>query len=225
MKVLVIEDDLKTSDLLESGLVQAGHLVTTAHQGNEGLRLALESDFDFMILDVMLPGLSGLEILKSLRERKVNTPAMFLSAKHTLSERLEGLSAGSDDYLAKPFSLQEVLLRMEIILRRSAQGTEKVTELSYFDLKVNLVDREVVRSGKKIKLLEREFLLLEYFLRNPEKIITKSMILKDVLEYQFDPQTNVVDVFVHRLRTKIDRDFETKLIQTIRGVGYVLKSE
>ena len=225
MKVLIVEDDAKTLALLKSGLEEAGHVIESSQNGLDGLNLILGASFDFIILDVMLPGLGGIELLKRVREKKINTPAIFLSAKHTLSEKLQGLSAGSDDYITKPFSLQELLLRIEVICRRGLPYKEKQVELSYHDLRMNLLEHEVTRSKGKLKLQGREFLLLEYFLKNPEKILTKSMILKDVLEYQFEPQTNVVDVFVHRLRTKVDRDYDLKLIQTIRGVGYVLKVE
>jgi len=225
VKVFVVEDDPKTLSLLTSGLIDAGYSVESANNGRTALAQILSGSYDFIILDVMLPELGGLEVLKKVREAKIHTPAIFLSAKHTLSEKLEGLSAGSDDYITKPFSLQEVLVRMNVILRRSQSSSEKVLSLSYRELEMNLVEHQVTRNGTKIKLQGREFLLMEYFLKNPETILTKAMILKNVLEYQFSPQTNVVDVFVHRLRTKIDRDFEVKLIQTIRGVGYVLKAE
>lgn len=225
MKVFVVEDDSKTLILLTSGLKEAGYNVEGASNGKAALAKILTYPYDFIILDVMLPEMDGLEILKKAREANVQTPAIFLSAKHTLSEKLEGLTAGCDDYVTKPFSLQEVLMRMEVIFRRSRVSSEKLLSLSYRDLEMNLVERQVTRNGIKIKLQGREFLLMEYFLKNPETILTKEMILKNVLEYQFSPQTNVVDVFVHRLRTKIDRDFEVKLIQNIRGVGYALKAE
>jgi two-component system OmpR family response regulator len=224
VNVFIAEDDIRTLELLREGLLTAGHSVESCSNGTDAFTKLQKQKFDFIILDVMLPGMDGLELLKATRKKDIQTPAIFLSAKHTLPERLLGLSAGSDDYITKPFSLQELLLRMDIIVKRSKGGNETEIELSYADLKMNLVDREVSRGGVKIKLLSREFLLLEYFLKNAEKILTKSMILTEILEYQFEPQTNVVDVFVHRLRTKVDKDFDKKLIHTLRGVGYVLKT-
>jgi two-component system OmpR family response regulator len=226
VNVFLLEDDSKTLSLLEEGLHSAGHRVQICFNGREALEVLLKKQFDFMILDINVPEMDGLNILRKVREAKIQTPAIFLSAKHTVTEKIEGLVAGSDDYITKPFLLQEVLVRMEVILRRSQQKTESLETLSYHDLSVNLVDRQVYRGdGQKIRLQGREFKLVEFFLKNPEKILTKEMILREVLEYQFSPQTNVVDVFVHRLRSKIDKDFELKLIHTIRGVGYVLKAD
>jgi two-component system OmpR family response regulator len=225
VKILVVDDDPKTLSYLFDGLVNEGYTVDRSQNGTEAFALVQAKVYDLLILDIVLPGMSGLDVLKSMRKQNILTPTIFLSAKHTLSERLLGLKTGSDDYVTKPFSLQELLLRIEAILRRTQGSSEQQIELGYQDLKMNLLTREVTRGGKIIKLQTREFLLLEYMMKNQEKIVTKSTILLNVLDYQFDPQTNVVDVLMHRLRGKVDRDFSTKLIQTIRGVGYVLKAE
>jgi two-component system OmpR family response regulator len=223
VKLLLVEDDAKLSQYLKQALVESGYAVDHAANLAAARPLATSGTHDLIILDLMLGNEDGLQFLTRLRAEKIATPVVILSAKHTLDEKLSGLRAGSDDYLTKPFSLQELLLRIEGILRRSKTSVLPPS-LEYSDLKIDLLRREAVRDGTKIELQQKEFLLLEYMLENPEKVLTKSLILERVWDYRFDPQTNVVDVLVCRLRSKIDRGHKTKLIHTIRGVGYALKS-
>ena len=222
MNLLVVEDDSKISELLGRGLREAGYQVDLARDGSEALLLVEEKTFDLVVLDLMLPGLDGMEVLRRMRFQKIQAPVIILSARQSLEDRLLGLRAGGDDYILKPFSFEELLVRIEAVLRRSADATVS-SLLSFDDLTVNLLTREVSRGGKKIELKAREFSLLECLLRNPERVLTKTLILEKVWDYRFDPQTNVVDVLVCRLRAKVDRDLGPKLIHTIRGMGYVLK--
>lgn len=224
MKTLVIEDDAKISEFLNLGLREEGFIVDHASDGNSGFQKIKNSLYDIIILDVMLPGMDGLTLLSKMRAEKISTPVLILSAKKTLEERVQGLQLGGDDYLVKPFAFAELLARMQALLRRSsASPTPEITNLVYGDLVMDLEKREVYRQGKKISLQVKEFSLLDYFMRNPGKVITKALILEKVWGYDFDPQTNVVDVLVCRLRNKVDKDFSEKIIQTHRGVGYVLK--
>ncbi len=224
MKTLIIEDDSKILEFLDLGLREAGYQVESATDGLIALEKIKKAAYDIIILDVMLPVMDGFTLLKKIREEKIRTPVLILSAKKSLEERVEGLQMGGDDYLVKPFAFSELLARVQALLRRSApvEPTEE-SKLSYGDLVMDLEKREVYRQGKKISLQVKEFALLDYFMRNPEKVITKSLILEKVWGYDFDPQTNVVDVLVCRLRNKVDKDFNEKVIQTHRGVGYVLK--
>lgn len=224
MKTLIIEDDAKILEFLDLGLREAGFQVESATDGLSGLEKIKKAAYDIIILDVMLPLMDGLTLLSKLREEKIRTPVLILSAKKSLEERVEGLQKGGDDYLVKPFAFSELLARVQALIRRAAPATpDQLTKLEYGDLVMDLEKREVYRQGKKINLQVKEFALLDYFMRTPEKVITKSLILEKVWGYDFDPQTNVVDVLVCRLRNKVDKDFHEKLIQTHRGVGYVLK--
>jgi two-component system OmpR family response regulator len=222
MRVLVIEDDSKIASFVVNGLKQNGFAVDHADDGEKGLALAGVVSYDSLVLDLMLPRLDGLSLLRQLRAKKVLTPVLILSAKAGVDDRVKGLQAGGDDYLPKPFAFSELLARVQALIRR-ASHTAEPTRLSAGDLTLDLLTREVTRGGQKIELQAREFALLELLLRHPGRAVTKTMTLEHLWDYSFDPQTNVVDVLVHRLRAKVDKDFPVKLIQTIRGVGYVLK--
>jgi two-component system OmpR family response regulator len=222
MRVLVVEDDSKIASFVVNGLKQNGFATDHASDGENGLALARAVTYDAAVLDIMLPKLDGLSLLRQLRQDKILTPVLILSAKARVDDRVKGLQAGGDDYLTKPFAFTELLARVQALIRR-ATHTAAPTTLSASDLTMDLLTREVVRSGQKIELQSREFALLELLLRHPGRAVTKTMILEQIWDYSFDPQTNVVDVLVHRLRAKMDKDFPLKLIQTIRGVGYVLK--
>ena len=222
MRILLIEDDLKISSFISKGMKEAGFAVDGAENGEDGLHLALNEPYDAAIIDLMLPKLDGLTIIEELRRKKVNTPVLILSAKRSIDDRVKGLQAGGDDYLTKPFSFHELLARVQALIRRASRSVEP-TSLRFADLSLDLLSREVCRADQKIELQPREFALLEYLMRNAERVVSKTMILDHVWGYDFDPQTNVVDVLVSRLRSKVDRDFSLKIIHTIRGVGYVLK--
>jgi heavy metal response regulator len=223
MRILVIEDDKKIASFLTKGLRQSGFAVDHADNGEDGLHLATSATFDAAVIDIMLPQRDGLSVLQEMRAKKINTPVIILSARASVDDRIKGLQVGGDDYLVKPFSFSELLARLQALIRRSTHAAEPTT-LAYADLKMNLITREVTRAGQVIELQAREFSLLEYLLRNAGRPVTKTTILEHVWDYSFDPQTNVVDVVIHRLRGKVDRDFEPKLIHTLRGVGYVLKA-
>ena len=222
MRVLAVEDDEKIASFIITGLKQAGFAVDHAIDGDYGLHLALTEPYDVIILDVMLPGKDGLSVLKELRTQKKNIPVIILSAKRSVEDRVKGLQAGSDDYLIKPFAFSELLARVQALIRRSSEADEPVS-LSMGDLSMNLLTREVSRADRKIELQPREFALLEYLMRNKGNVVSKISIMEHVWDYNFDPQTNVVDVLICRIRNKVDRDFNQKLIHTIRGIGYVLK--
>ena len=222
MRILLVEDDLKIASFVVKGLKEAGFAVDHAQDGKEGLYLALTEPYDAAIIDIMLPKLDGLSLIEGLRRKKINTPVIILSAKRSIDDRVKGLQTGSDDYLTKPFAFSELLARVQALIRRSSRTLEP-TSLSVGELSVDLLTREVTRTGTKIELQPHEFALLEYLMRNAGRVLSKTMILEHVWDYNFDPQTNVVDVLVCRLRNKVDRDFENKMIHTIRGVGYVLK--
>jgi DNA-binding response OmpR family regulator len=222
MRVLIIEDDQQISDFISKGLIQANFAVDQAEDGETGLLFARLKHYDAAIVDLMLPKLDGLSLIESLRKEKINTPVLILSAKRNVDDRIKGLESGGDDYLVKPFVFGELLARLQALIRRASAILEP-TSLLYADLRMDLLKREVMRSGTIIDLQPREFALLEYFLRNAERVLSKTMILERIWDYRFDPQTNVIDVLVSRLRGKIDRDFPVKLIHTIRGIGYVLK--
>jgi two-component system, OmpR family, response regulator len=223
MRTLVIEDDRKIASFIVKGLKQNGFAVDQAGDGEAGLRLAETTSYDAAVLDLMLPKLDGLSLLKQLRRQKINLPVLILSAKASVDDRIKGLQSGGDDYLVKPFSFSELLARLQALIRRASSATEPTT-LTVGDLSLNLVTREVARAGRPVELQVKEFALLEYLMRHAGKMASKAMILEHVWDYSFDPQTNVVDVAVCRLRNKIDRDFDKKLIHTMRGVGYVLKA-
>jgi two-component system, OmpR family, response regulator len=222
MRILLVEDDIKIASFILMGLRSAGYAVDHAADGEEGLDLALTEPYDVVIIDIMLPKRDGLSLIKQLRERKINTPALILSAKGSVDDRVRGLETGADDYLTKPFAFSELLARVQALIRR-ASGIADPTRLIVGDLTVNLLTREVVREGKKIVLQPLEFSLLEYLMRHAGRIVSKTMIMEHVWDYHFDPQTNVVEARISRLRDKIDEGFQKKLIHTVRGVGYVLK--
>ncbi len=222
MRILVIEDDSKIASFIVNGLKQNSFGVDAAADGERGLDLACTVSYDCIVLDLMLPKLDGLSLLRQLRKEKVNTPVLILSAKATVDDRVKGLQAGGDDYLTKPFAFSELLARVQALIRRATHTVEPTT-LTAAGVTLDLLAREVRREGRTIELQSREFSLLELLMRTPGRVVTKTMILEHVWDYSFDPQTNVVDVLVHRLRAKLDKDFDVKLIQTIRGVGYVFK--
>jgi two-component system OmpR family response regulator len=222
MRILLVEDDIKIASFIIKGLRSAGYAVDHASDGEEGLDLALTEPYDTAVIDIMLPKRDGLSLIKQLREQKVNTPALILSAKGSVDDRVKGLETGADDYLTKPFAFSELLARVQALIRR-ASGVSDPTRLTVGDLSVNLLTREVIREGKNIVLQPLEFSLLEYLMRHAGRIVSKTMIMEHVWDYHFDPQTNVVEARISRLRDKIDNGFEKKLIHTIRGVGYVLK--
>lgn len=222
MKVLIVEDEPKIVQMLVKGFDEAGFNARSISDGREALDLARSENFDLLILDVMLPGMDGFTVVEKLRETNQETPVIFLSAKRSTEDRIEGLQRGGDDYLAKPFSFSELLLRAHAILRRTSKQSE-MNVMRFEDLELDLRARTVKRAGKLIDLHQKEFALLDCLLRNKGHVLTKTQILEKVWDYDFDPQTNVVDVLVHRLRQKIDKEFDKKLIQTFRGVGYALR--
>jgi two-component system OmpR family response regulator len=222
MRILLVEDDVKIASFVEKGLRAAGYAVDHASDGETGLHLALTEPYDAAIVDIMLPKLDGLSLIKEMREKKINTPVIVLSAKDSVDDRVTGLQTGSDDYMTKPFAFSELLARVQALIRR-AGGLAEPTQLVVGNLIMNLLSREVVREGRRIELQPIEFSLLEYLLRNAGRVVSKTMIMEHVWDYNFDPQTNVVEARISRLRDKIDRDFSKKLIHTIRGVGYVLR--
>jgi two-component system OmpR family response regulator len=223
MRVLVVEDDKKIASFLTGGLKQSGFAVDHSADGEDALALASATPYDAAVVDIMLPKMDGLSLVQQLRKSKINIPVIFLSAKGSVEDRIKGLQMGGDDYLTKPFSFAELLARLQALIRRSTQSDSEPTRLKVADVNMDLLNREVTRAGQKIELQPREFALLEYLLRNPGKVVTKAMILEHIFDYSFDPQTNVVDVLVHRLRSKLDKEFPKKLIQTYRGIGYALK--
>lgn len=222
MRILVIEDDDKIASFVVNGLRQASMVVDHASNGPDGLDLLTDRSYDAAIIDVMLPGLDGVLLIQKARSRKITTPVIVLSAKRSVDDRISGLQSGADDYLVKPFAFSELLARVQALVRRASNKPD-TNRLSVGDLSLDLLTREVKRGDGPIELQPREYSLLEYMMRNAGRVISKTMILEHVWDYDFDPQTNVVDVLVCRLRNKIDKDFEEKFIHTIRGVGYVLK--
>jgi len=224
VRVLIVEDDRTIADFVAKGLAEAGYAVDVAADGERGLELAMASTYDAAIVDVMLPKLDGLTLIDRMRARSIRTPVLILSARRTVDDRVSGLQAGGDDYLTKPFAFAELLARLQALMRRSSGATEP-TKLSVADLSLDLLTRRTERAGRTLELRPREFALLEYLMRNAGRVLSKTMILSHVWGYNFNPGTNVVDVLVSRLREKIDRDFEPKLLQTVRGVGYVLKAD
>ncbi len=223
MRALVIEDDQAIAGFIVKGLREAGFAVDHAADGAEGLALALEHPYDAAVLDLMLPKMGGLELLATLRARGVSTPVLILSAQRSVDDRVRGLETGGDDYLVKPFAFAELLARVHALVRRRSASPEP-TRLAVADLTLDLLTRKVERAGAPIDLRPREFALLEYLMRNAGRVVSKTMILSHVWDYRFDPGTNVVDVLVHRLREKIDKGFDRKLLETVRGVGYVLRA-
>jgi len=224
MRIILIEDDIKIADFILKGLKQAGFAVDHAEDGENGFHLASSEPYDVAVVDIMLPKLDGLTLVKKLRAAGIDIPILILSAKRSVEDRIRGLETGSDDYLVKPFAFSELLARIHALIRRST-GVSEPTLLRSGDLSMDLVKRKVTRDRREIELQPREFSLLEYLMRNAGRVVSKTMIMEHVWDYNFDPGTNVVEVRICRLRDKIDKDFETKLIHTIRGVGYVLKED
>jgi len=222
MRILVVEDDDKIASFLVKGLKQSGYAVDRASDGERAFGLAQSVPYDAAIVDLMLPKLDGITLIQQLRGKNVHMPVLILSARASVDDRVKGLQAGGDDYLTKPFAFSELLARVQALIRRSTQSAEP-TRLTAGSLKLDLLTRDVQRNGEKIELQPREFALLEYLMRHPNRVVTKTMILEHIFDYSFDPQTNVVDVLVHRVRGKVDP--EKKLIHTMRGVGYVLRPD
>lgn len=222
MRILVVEDDKKIASFIIKGLKESGYAVDYASNGEDGMFMALHSPYSAAVVDIMLPKMDGLNLIEELRTHKINTPVLILSAKRSVDDRIKGLQIGGDDYLTKPFSFSELLARVQALIRRS-NNTPEPTSLSLGDIRIDLLTREVKREDKTINLQPKEFSLLEYLMRNPGRVVSKTLIMEHVYDFNFDPQTNVVDVLVCRLRNKIDKNFKNKMIHTIRGVGYVLK--
>jgi len=224
MRILLIEDDTKISSFIEKGLREAGFSVDVCSDGRSGLDQILTISYDAAVIDLMLPRLDGLSVIELMRAENVNTPVLILSAKQSVDDRIQGLQRGGDDYMVKPFSFSELLARIKALIRRDQKSVQP-TFLRAGELEMDLLKHEVLRLGEKIELPAKEYSLLEYMMRNVGIVLSKTAILERVYDYSFDPQTNVVDVLVCRLRNKVDKDFPDKLIHTVRGVGYVLKSE
>lgn len=225
MRVLLVEDDKEVALYVSKGLKEQGFMVDVASEGKEGLGLASTETYDVMIIDRMLPKLDGLSILKSIRAAENHTPVIVLSALGEVDDRIRGLKAGGDDYLVKPFSFSELLARIEALIRRSEVTPDAaITSLNVGDLEMDLLSRKVTRAGEKIDLQSREFKLLEYLVKHQGQVVTRTMLLENVWNYHFDPQTNVIDVHISRLRAKIDKEFDNPLIQTVRGAGYVIEA-
>jgi two-component system OmpR family response regulator len=223
MRALVVEDDPTISQFVARGLREAGFAVDEASDGEAGLAAALARTYDVAIIDLMLPRREGLSVIDELRRRHVATPVLILSARRSVDDRVKGLQAGGDDYLTKPFAFAELVARVQALVRRASRASDPTT-LTVADLDLDLLSRRVTRAGQALDLRPREFALLEYLMRNAGRVVSKTMILSHVWEYSFDPQTNVVDVLVSRLREKLDRPFDRKLLHTVRGVGYVLRA-
>lgn len=222
MRLLFVEDDSRIVPFVAKGLKEAGYVVVHASDGPSGLELALQGGFDAAIVDIMLPGLDGLALIDELRRRRSTMPVIILSAKRSVDERVQGLQAGGDDYLTKPFAFTELLARVQALIRRATKAPEP-TGITVGDLHLDLLARSVTRAGRKIDLQPREFSVLEYLARNAGRVVSKTMLIERVWDYNFDPQTNVVESRISRLREKVDKDFERPMIHTLRGMGYVLR--
>ena len=223
MRLLIIEDDRDAADYLVKAFREVGHIADQATDGEEGLALALDGQYDVLIVDRMLPKVDGLSVIASLRGKAIETPVLILSALAQVDDRVKGLRSGGDDYLAKPYAFSELLARVEVLARRRPKGASEETTYRLGDLELDRLSHKVVRAGEEIILQPREFRLLEYLMQHAGKVVTRTMLLEHVWDYHFDPQTNVIDVHVSRLRAKIDRDFDTPLLHTIRGAGYMIR--
>jgi heavy metal response regulator len=223
MRILVVEDEKKVASFIKKGLEEEHYAVDVAYDGETGLYMAEVNEYDLVVLDLMIPRIDGLEVLKRIRSEKNNVPILVLTAKDTVEDIVKGLDSGCDDYLTKPFNFMVFLARVRALLRR--EKIEKEPLLKIADLTLSPVAHKVARGGREIELTSKEYALLEYFMRNPDKVLTRTMIVEHVWDYHFDSMTNVVDVYVNYLRRKIDKDFEPKLIHTLRGVGYILSSD
>ena len=222
MKILIVEDDLTVAAYIAKGLKESGHTPDVANDGKQGLLLATTNTYDVIVLDRMLPHIDGITILNTIRDLGNNTPAVILSAKNKVEDKVKGLRSGADDYMTKPFAFEELLARIEIVASRQSAAVPTITEIVLGELKLDLINRRVTRNDTIIDLQSKEFKLLEYLLKNKGKIVTRTMLLEKVWEYNFDPQTNVIDVHISRLRNKIDKGFSYQIIQTIRGAGYLV---
>jgi len=221
MRLLVIEDEKKVASFIKKGLEEEHYAVDVAYDGEEGLYLSETNDYDLVILDLMIPKIHGWDVLKKIRAKRNNVPILVLTARDSIEDKVKGLDSGCDDYLTKPFAFAELLARIRALLRREKAEKEPILRIA--DLTLSLVTHKVARRGKEIELTSREYTLLEYFMRNPDKVLTRTMISEHVWDYHFDSMTNVIDVYVNYLRKKIDKDFEPKLIHTLRGIGYIMK--
>lgn len=224
MRVLIVDDDVRTASFILKGLRQAGFVVDHEGDGQDGLHKALAGPYDAAVIDIMLPSLDGLALVRELRQRRVRLPVLILSAKGSVQDRVQGLSDGGDDYLTKPFAFSELLARLHALIRR-AQGIAEPARLLVGNLSIDLLSRKVFRGERFIDLQPREFALLEYLMRNQGRVVSKTMIMEHVWNYNFDPETNIVEARICRLREKIDRGPDPKLIQTVRGIGYVLREQ
>ena len=224
MKLLLIEDDREAATYIAKGLGESGYVVDVAHEGREGLFMASSGNYDALVVDRMLPNMDGLAVIAALRAAEVRTPVLILSALGAVDDRVKGLRAGGDDYLVKPFAFAELLARIEALLRRGS-AAPATTRLKVADLEMDLLARTIHRAGREIELLPREFRLLEFLMRHADQVVTRTMLLENVWDYHFDPQTNVIYVHVSRLRQKIDKGFEKALLHTVRGAGYRLSAE
>ena len=226
MRILVIEDDPGVAGFITGGLREAGHTVDHSTDGKDGLFLATTGNYDALIVDRMLPNVDGLTIVRTLRASDNKTPALILSALGEVDDKVKGLRAGADDYIGKPFAFAELMARLEAITRRPArEGSDEITEMQVANLHINLLSRDVTRAGQNIDLQLREFRLIEYLMRNRDQVVTRTMLLENVWDYHFDPQTNVIDVHVSRLRSKIDKGFDEPILQTVRGAGYMIRAD
>jgi heavy metal response regulator len=223
MRILVVEDEKKVASFIKRGLEEENFTVDMAYDGEEGLFMAESNPYDLILMDIMLPKMDGLAVIKALRGKGVTSPVLCLTAKDTVDDIVSGLNSGSDDYLTKPFAFAELVARVRALLRRGTQ--DRGAEIRFADLRLDPVAHKVWRGGKEIELTAKEYALLEYFMRNPNQILTRTMIAEHVWDYTFDSFTNIIDVYVNYLRKKVDRDFDKKLIHTVRGIGYVLKEE
>ena len=224
MRILVVEDDKKIASFLEKGLRESGFSVDVCYDGIEGLSMALTEPYEAAVIDIMLPGLDGLTLIEKIRAKGITIPLLILSAKQSVDNRIEGLQRGGDDYMIKPFSFNELLARIQALMRRGRKVSDP-SLLTVGELQLDSLKREVRRQGDKIELPAKEYALLDLMMRNPGRVLSKTSILEQIYDYSFDPQTNVIDVLVCRLRNRIDKGYETKLIQTVRGMGYVLRAD
>ncbi|PIQ97960.1 MAG: DNA-binding response regulator [Nitrospinae bacterium CG11_big_fil_rev_8_21_14_0_20_56_8] len=221
MRILVVEDEKKVAGFIKKGLEEETYAVDVAYDGEEGLHMARENQYDLIILDLMLPRIEGLEVLRQIREGTIDTPVILLTAKDSVEDKVRGLNKGADDYMTKPFAFSELLARVRVLLRRGKADTKTVLQID--DLTLDLVSHKVNRNGEEIELTGKEYSLLEYFMRNKGKVLTRTMIAEHVWDYNFDTFTNVIDVYINHLRKKIDKNYPKKLLHTMRGVGYVMK--
>lgn len=223
MRILVVEDEKKVASFIKRGLEEEGYTVDVAYDGDEGMEMAIHTPYDLILMDVMLPKRDGISVVRDIRKHDVPTPVLCLTAKDTVDDIVQGLDSGSDDYLTKPFAFAELLARVRALIRRGTQ--DRGAEIHFADLRLDPVSHKVWRSDKEIDLTSKEYALLEYMMRNPNQVLTRTMIAEHVWDYTFDSFTNIIDVYINYLRKKVDRDFDKKLIHTVRGVGYVLKED